>query len=84
MSEWGGLGKILIILAIALAVFGALLIGSQKFPGWLSVFGWLGRLPGDISIKRDNFSLYFPLATSLIISVILSILVYLWSFFSNR
>jgi len=40
---------------------------------------WLGRLPGDIVIQRRNFSFYFPLATSLIISIVLSLLLWLFS-----
>jgi hypothetical protein len=38
---------------------------------------WLGRLPGDINIKRDNFSFHFPLVTCLIISVLLSFIMWL-------
>jgi uncharacterized protein HemY len=39
---------------------------------------WLGRLPGDIVIKRENFTFYFPLATSIIISVILTLILWLF------
>jgi len=38
---------------------------------------WLGRLPGDISVQRGNWSFYFPLTTSILISVLLSVLLYL-------
>ena len=38
---------------------------------------WIGRLPGDIHIQRGNFSFYFPLATSLLLSVVLSLILYL-------
>jgi Protein of unknown function (DUF2905) len=38
---------------------------------------WLGRLPGDIHIERGNFSFYFPLATSLVLSVVLTLLLYI-------
>ena len=66
-----GLGKSLIILGLVIAAIGGLLTLSGKIP-------WLGRLPGDIFIKRDNFSFYFPLATSILISLILSLLLWLF------
>lgn len=84
MTEWSGLGKFFIGSGIVLVVIGSLLILSHKLTGWPSGFDWLGRLPGDIFIKRDNFSVYFPLATSLIISVVLSAIFYLWSFLVKR
>lgn len=61
------LGKTLIIFGGVLLVVGVLLTLSGKLP-------WLGRLPGDIVIQRDNFSFYFPLGTCLLLSVLLSIL----------
>lgn len=64
-----GLGKTLIILGLLLAATGVLLTFAGKLP-------WLGRLPGDIYLKRGNFSFYFPLATSILLSLILSLL--LW------
>jgi hypothetical protein len=39
---------------------------------------WLGRLPGDIAIERENFRFYFPLATSIVISIILTLIVALF------
>lgn len=71
MIEFSGLGKFLIILGLFLVGIGVLLSfwgeGSLK---------WLGRLPGDIYIKKDNFTFYFPLTTSIIISIILSLMFY--------
>jgi len=64
-----GLGKIYIYLGLVLVVIGVVLILAGKLP-------WLGRLPGDISIERDNFSFYFPLATSILISIIISLVLY--------
>ena len=66
------LGKFLFIAGVALALVGLLL--------W-SGFGrsWLGRLPGDIQITRSNFSFYFPLATCLLLSLILTIILWLFS-----
>ncbi len=61
------LGKTLIVLGGVLVVVGVLLTLGGKLP-------WLGRLPGDIVIQRDNFTFYFPLATSILLSVVLSLL----------
>ena len=66
-----GLGKPLIICGIILIVFGVIITFAGKIP-------WLGRLPGDILIKRDNFTFYFPLATSILISIIISMLFWLF------
>jgi hypothetical protein len=82
-----GLAKTLILAGCFLALTGVVLLlvergsGSGGPPGgWLGQwFGWFGKLPGDISIKRDGFSFYFPLATSILISVVLSLLVYFLS-----
>lgn len=64
-----GIGKPLIAIGLIIAAAGVILTFAGKIP-------WLGRLPGDIHIKRENFTFYFPLATSLIISVIVSF--FLW------
>jgi uncharacterized protein YybS (DUF2232 family) len=40
--------------------------------------GWLGRLPGDVSYSRDNFSFHFPIVTCLVLSVVLSLLLWLF------
>jgi hypothetical protein len=61
------MGKMLIILGVVLIVIGLAFTWGPKIP-------WLGKLPGDISIKKDNFSFYFPITTSIIISIILTIL----------
>lgn len=65
------MGKALIICGIALIAIGAAVTLGPKVP-------WLGRLPGDIYIQKKNVSFYFPLATSVLISVVLSVLVYLF------
>ena len=76
MTHLGGLGRTLLIFAAVLAVVGVLLILADRFPG-----SRIGRLPGDISVERGNFRFYFPLATSVVVSVVLSLL--LW-FFRGR
>ena len=67
MPPLGSLGKILIIIGATLAVLGVIFILGDKIP-------WIGRLPGDIIIKRDKFTFYFPLMTSIIISLLLTLL----------
>jgi hypothetical protein len=64
-----GLAKIIIFIGIVLVVVGVLLLFIQKLP-------FFGKLPGDIVIKKDNFTFYFPLATSIIISIIISLILY--------
>lgn len=65
------IGKTLIIFGIILIGFGLLLTLANKIP-------FIGRLPGDIYIQKKNFSFYFPIATSILISVILSLIFWLW------
>ncbi len=74
MSGFEGLAKLLIIFGVVLALLGGLLLVVGKIP-------FIGRLPGDIYIQRENFTFYFPLATSLLISILLTLL---FSRFSRR
>jgi hypothetical protein len=67
MPAVSSFGKIFIISGVILVVIGVLLILGDKIP-------WIGRLPGDIYIKRDKFTFYFPLMTSIIISILLTLL----------
>jgi hypothetical protein len=64
-------GKLLIVLGILLVIVGVLLSLNFKLP-------WLGHLPGDIYIKRDGFTFYFPLTTSILISLIFTLVLYLF------
>jgi len=64
------LGKILVVAGLVIAAVGALLLLSDKV-------GWIGRLPGDITVRRGNFTFYFPLATCIVISVVVSLLIWL-------
>lgn len=79
MPDWAGLGKVLILSGLALVVSGLLLVGLGTLPGEGAGWGWLGRLPGDVLIKKDNVTFYFPLATSLLISLLLTVLFYFFS-----
>ena len=65
------IGRALIVLGLVIAGVGLVLTLADKVP-------WLGRLPGDIVVKRDNWSFYFPLTTSIVISVVLSLILYLF------
>ena len=62
-----GIGRTLVFMGIALIILGAVLIFAQKLP-------WLGRLPGDICIKKENFTFCFPLSTCIIASIVLSLI----------
>jgi hypothetical protein len=73
MTGLGGLGRTLLVLGAILVVLGAVFVLADRFPG-----SRIGRLPGDISIERGNFRFYFPLATSIIASVVLSLLFWLF------
>lgn len=66
-----GLGRTLIIMGVLLAVAGVIISFAPRIP-------WLGKLPGDIFIKRDTISFYFPLASCILISVILSFIMWLF------
>lgn len=72
-----GVGKGLAILGVILLVIGGALMLLEKFIDSGSVLGWLGRLPGDFVIKRENVTIYIPLATSVLLSVIGSLLMYI-------
>jgi hypothetical protein len=65
-------------IAKALITFGIILIGIGVLLNFAHKIPFIGRLPGDIYIQKRNFSFYFPLATSILISVILSLIFWLW------
>ncbi len=67
----GSVGRTLIGIGVILIGIGCLVMLAPKLP-------WLGRLPGDIAIKKESFSFYFPLTTSILISVVLSLLMWLF------
>ena len=62
-------GRTLIILGIVIIALGALFTFGGKIP-------WLGQLPGDIYIQRDRFNFYFPIATCIVISILISVVLY--------
>jgi hypothetical protein len=69
------MGKLLIIIGIVCIAVGLILTYANKFP--------LGKLPGDISVERGNFKFYFPLTTSILISLLLSLIVFLYNRFKS-
>lgn len=73
MPDLSGMGRILIVIGLLIAVVGLVLSFAGKIP-------WLGRLPGDFFFRGKGFSFYFPLTTSILISAILTLI--LW--FINR
>jgi hypothetical protein len=72
-----GLGKILLIVGAVIIVIALLMIFGQHIP-------FFGKLPGDIFIKKDNWSFYFPIVTFLIVSIILTIIINVILYFLNR
>ena len=66
-----GLGRTLIMLGLVIVLVGVVVSLAGKLP-------WLGRLPGDIAIKRENFSFNFPLGTCLLLSALLSLVMWLF------
>ncbi len=66
---FNGLGKLLILVGGILIIIGAVVVLAGKIP-------WLGRLPGDIYVERPHFTFFFPLTTSILVSVILSLVLY--------
>jgi len=67
LNPWEGLGKLLLGLGLLLVVLGVSILLIPKIP-------WLGRLPGDIFIKGEKVSFYFPITTGIIISLLLTLL----------
>ena len=71
MPEYQQFGKILIFAGIFIVVIGVLFLFGNKIP-------FLGKLPGDIYIKKENFTFYFPIVTSIILSLLISLIIYLF------
>jgi hypothetical protein len=71
------LGKLLIVFGIVLVGLGFLITFYDKIP-------YLGRLPGDIHIKRENFQFYFPITTSVVLSLLLTLVLWVISLISKK
>ena len=72
-----GVGKLLIMLGGIFIAVGALLMLFERIP-------FLGKLPGDFHIKKDNVEFYFPLATSIILSLLLTSILWLVGYFAKK
>ncbi|HSA78223.1 MAG TPA: DUF2905 domain-containing protein [Nitrospirota bacterium] len=70
----GEMAKIIIVIGVVLVLIGLIILFLQKVP-------FLGKLPGDILIKKENFTFYFPLSTSIFVSIIVCLILYLISKF---
>ena len=70
VNEIQHIGKVFIILGVIIIAIGGFLLLSGKLP-------WIGRLPGDILIQKKNFTFYFPLATSILLSLLLTLIFWL-------
>ncbi len=68
MEELGNLGRLLVIMGVVIVAIGALLMLFGRIP-------FLGRLPGDIRIERDNVTCFIPLATMLLLSLLLTLII---------
>jgi len=66
MFGLGALGKMLVLLGVFIILIGLLLMVGDKIP-------WVGRLPGDIVIKKEKFTFYLPLTTSILISLLITL-----------
>ena len=67
MSEFSGLGKVLIVSGAIIVGMGVLLMVGDKIP-------WIGKLPGDIIIRKEKFTFYFPIVTCIILSILLTVI----------
>jgi len=67
-----GFGKILILFGIISILAGILLLFADKIP-------YIGKMPGDIRIEKENFKFYFPLTTSIVLSVVVSLILWIIS-----
>jgi len=74
MSGFEGIGKIIIIVGAVLVALGLVLAFGERIP-------FLGKLPGDILIRKDGFTFYFPVVTFLLLSVVLTLIInFIWRF----
>ncbi len=69
-------GKIILLAGLFMAIIGLLLIAFDKTGLW-HWLNWFGHLPFDIRIEKENFRFYFPIGTSVLLSILLSLILYL-------
>lgn len=78
--ETSGIGKMMVVAGAVLMIVGALFVFSDRLPFLKSI----GRLPGDLNWKGDNWQIHFPLMTSLILSIVLSAIFWIVSWLNSR
>ena len=66
------LGKMLVIMGVGVVFLGVIFMVIDKIP-------FLGKLPGDVHIEKENFSFYFPITTCVVMSIVLSLIFWLFS-----
>jgi hypothetical protein len=67
MNSFEGFGKVLIFLGLILVILGGVLLLLPKIP-------WIGKLPGDIFLKGEKVTFYFPITTCIIVSIVLTLI----------
>lgn len=70
-------GKILILFGLVIVVIGVIMLFVDRIP-------FLGKLPGDITVKKENFQFYFPVTTGIILSILISLAFWLVSLFNKK
>ncbi|WMJ72579.1 DUF2905 domain-containing protein [Cytophagaceae bacterium ABcell3] len=70
MEQFSGIGKLLIISGAVLMIFGLIIVFAGKIP-------FFGKLPGDLSFRGRNWTVYIPIATSIVLSILLSLGLYI-------
>jgi len=71
------IGRMLILLGLIIVVIGAVFLFSDRIP-------FIGKLPGDIRIERENFRFYFPLGTSILVSILLTAIFWIISLIGRK
>ena len=66
------MGRILVLIGAVLLVVGLLVLFADRVP-------FLGKLPGDVVVRKKNFTFYFPIVTSILVSLVLTLVLSLWS-----
>ena len=72
MTDPSSMGRMVLILGLVIVAVGALMVFAGRVP-------FLGRLPGDIAVQRGSWSFYFPLATSIVLSLVLTVVLNLFA-----
>lgn len=69
MNDFAGVGRLLVAVGLVLVIVGGVILLAGRVPG----VGWIGRLPGDIVVRRGPVTFYAPIVTSLLLSILLTL-----------